>query len=233
MNIVYVFAAMVIFWSSLLTVIFRFEKRMAWPYGELQPQPPFADATGYGTARVAEAVENGFTLLGWARDLKGPKYRVSYAMLVSPERNIFAVIGVGSILQIQLAATWLYTPTTDGRCFYSTDHQSGVQIDLSHHWTNQLVPGVTFPKLLQEHQDWIRMNKVVPRPLTRGREIAEFRTLRQEHYLAMERTGLIGFTDASANYFRFTFSGAARTATWSYFLGMARQMSGGRFPRNA
>ncbi|MFZ0954134.1 MAG: hypothetical protein WAN17_17825 [Candidatus Sulfotelmatobacter sp.] len=233
MNVVYVFAGMVIFWSLLLTVIFRFERRMAWPFGELQSEPPFADPTGYGTARVAEAVENGFTLLGWARDLKGPKYCVSYAVLVSPERNIFAVVGAGSILQIRVAATQLYTPTSDGRCFYSTDHQAGVQIDLSHQWTNQLVPGATFPQLLQEHQDWIRMNQVVPRPLTCGREIAEFRTLRQEHYLAMERTGLIGFTDASANYFRFTFSGAARTATWSYFLGMARQLSRGRFPRNA
>jgi hypothetical protein len=233
MTIVYVFAGMVIFWSSLLTVIFRFEKRMAWPYGELQSEPPFADATGYGAARVAEAVENGFTLLGWARDLKGPKYRVSYAMLVSPQSNVFATIGVGSVVQIPVAATWLYSPTSDGRCFYSTDHQSGVQIDLSHHWTNQLVPGATFAKLLEEHQDWIRMNKVVRHPLTSGREFAEFRTLRQEHYLSMERTGLIGFTDASANYFRFTLSGAARTATWGYFLGMARQLSGGRFPRNA
>jgi hypothetical protein len=233
MTIVCVFTGMVIFWSVLLTVIFRFEKRMAWPYGELQPDPPFADPTGYGSIRVAEAVEDGFTLLGWTRDLKGPRYRVSYAMLVSTERNIFATIGVGSILQIQLAATWLHTPTADGRCFYSTDHQSGVQIDLSHHWTNQLVPGTSFRELLQKHQDWIRINEVVPRPFARGREIEEFRTLRQEHYRSMERNGLIGFTDASANYFRFTLSGAARTATWGYFLGMARQLSGGRFPRNA
>src|SRR5262249_6804440 len=59
-----------------------------------------------------------FPLLGWARDLKGDKYRVSYAMLVSRERDIFAVIGVGSILNIPLAATWLHTPTADGKSFY-------------------------------------------------------------------------------------------------------------------
>ena len=233
MTMVYLFAGLVTFWSGLLTLIFRFEKRMAWPYGELQPEPPFADDTLYGAARVAEAVTNGFALLGWARDLKGPKYRVSYAMLISPERNVFAIVGVGSIVQIPLTATWLFTPTTDGRCYYSTDHQSGVQIDLSHHWTNQLVPGVNFPTLLQEHKDWVRMNQVVPRPLTRGRDLAEFRTLRQEHYRAMEKTGLIGFTDASAEYFHFTLFGAARTATWGYFLGMARQLSRGRFPRSA
>lgn len=226
-------AGMVTFWSVLLTVIFRFEKRMAWAYGELQPEPPFADSSGYGAGRVPQAVAAGFTLLGWARDLKGPKYRVSYAMLISPDRTVFAVIGVGSVLQIPVAATWLYTHTADGRCFYSTDHQSGVQIDLSRHWTNQLVPGATFPQLLQQHQDWIRRNEVAPRQLTQGREIAELRVLRQEHYRFMERAGLIGFLDGSMEHFRFTFSGAARTATWGYFLGMARQLSQGRFPRNA
>jgi len=233
MTMVYFFLGLLIFWSVLLTAIFRFEKRMAWPYGELQPEPPFADPTGYGAARVEEAVANGFTLLGWARDLKGPKYRVSYAMLISPDRNLFAIVGAGSILQIQLTATWLFTPTSDGRCYYSTDHQAGVQIDLSHHWTNQLVPGANFPQLLQEHQNWVGTNAVVPRCLTRGREMAEFRTLRQEHYLHMARTGLIGFTDASAEYFHFTLTGAARTAAWGYFLGMARQLSRGRFPRSA
>jgi len=233
MRLVYMFLGMVTFWSVFLTIIFRLEKRMAWPYSELQPVPTFPDPTGYGAARVADAVKNGFTLLGWARDLKGPKYRVSYAMLLAPDRNVFAIVGIGSILQIPLAATWLYTATSDGRCYCSTDHQSGVQIDLSHHWTNQLVPGATFPALLQEHRDWLTANEVVARQLTSGRELAEFRTLRQEHYRAMERAGLIGFTDASTEYFRYTLSGAARTATWSYFLGMARQLSRGRFPRNA
>lgn len=229
---VYFFLGMVTFWCVLLTIICRLEKRMVWPYSELQPTPPFPDANDYAATRIAGAVKQGFTLLGWAHDLKGPKYRVSYAMLLSPERNVFAILGVGTIIRIPYFATWLYTPTADGRCYISTDHQSGVQIDLSHHWTNQLVPGAAFPKLLQEHQDWIKKNEVTARPLTSGRELAEFRTLRQEHYRAMERHGLIGFTDASTEYF-FTLSGAARTAVWSYFLGMARTLSHGRFPRNA
>ena len=204
---------------------------MAWAYGELQREPPFADSSGYGAGRVAEAVAAGFTLLGWARDLKGPKYRVSYAMLISLDRTVFSVIGAGSVLQMPVAATWLYTHTTDGRCFYSTDHQSGVQIDLSRHWTNQLLPGATFQQLLQQHQAWT--GQAAPLHLTQGREIAELRLLRQEHYRFMERAGLIGFLDGSIDYFRFTLCGAARTATWSYFLGMARQLSRGRFPRNA
>lgn len=233
MTILYLWLGMVAFWALFLTVVFRLEKRMVWPYAELESEPHFDDPTGYGGRWVAEAVAAGFTLLGWARDLKGPTYRVSYAMLVSAERDTFAIIGVGSVLKIPLAATWLHTPTGDGRSFYSTDKHSAVQIDLSRNWTSQLVPATTFPRLLQEHRDWIRSNGVIPRPFTRDQELAEFRTGREEHYRSMERAGLIGFTDGSATYFHFTLNGAARTATWSYLLGMTRQLSHGRFPRSA
>jgi hypothetical protein len=61
MRLVYMFLGMVTFWSVFLTIIFRLEKRMAWPYSELQPAPPFPDPTGYGAARVADAVKNGFS----------------------------------------------------------------------------------------------------------------------------------------------------------------------------
>ncbi len=133
MTALYAFLEMIVFWSVLLTVIHRVEKRMAWPYSELQAEQPFADPSDYGATRIAEAVQDGFTMLGWTRDLKGPKYRCGYAMLVSADREVFAIIGVGTIINIPLNATWLFTPTADGRCFNSTDHQSGVQIDLSHH----------------------------------------------------------------------------------------------------
>ncbi len=229
----YLLLGMVAFWFVLLTVIFRLEKRMVWPYSELDAAPQFPDSSGYALRCVADAAAVGFTLLGWARDLKGPKYRASYAMLISAERDIFAVIGAGSILNIPLAATWLYTPTADGRTFYSTDNQTAVQIDLSHDWTNQLVPAATFPNLLEEHRGWIRSNGLLPRPFTRDRELAEFRTVRQQHFRSMEHAGLIAFTDGSATHFHFTLSGALRTATWSYLVGMARRLSRGRLPRNA
>lgn len=233
MRFFYFIAGMMAFWSVLLTITFRLERRMVWPYGELEPQPPFEDSSGYGARWVADAIASGFTMLGWARDVKGPTYRVSYAMLVSAQRDVFAVIGVGAVLKLPLAATWLHTPTSDGRSFFSTDKQSGVQIDLSRDWTNQLAPSGRFRDLLQQHRDWLRTNGVVPRPFSEGQELAEFRRLREGHYRAMERAGLIGFTDRTESHFHYTFLGAARTATWSYFLGMARQLSAGKFPKNA
>ena len=224
---------MVVFFSVFLTVVFRLEKRMVWPYGDLESSPFFGDPTGYGARWVEGAGRSAFSLLGWSRDVKGPAYRCSYAMLISADRGTFAVVGVGTMLGIPLAATWLHTPSSDGRSYCSTDNQKGVQIDLSRNWMNQFAPTPTFADLLQKHYEWLGTISVRPRYFSRGSEFAEFRALREQHFRSMERAGLIRFTDLSATHFHFTLLGAARTAVWSYFLGMARQLSGGRFPRTA
>ena len=223
----------VTFFSITLSIVFRLEKRMVWPYGELEATPYFGDPTGYGDRWVKDAVQAGFLMLGWARDIKGPTYRASYAMLVSPERDTFAVVGVGTVLNIRVQSTSLYNPTADGRTFCTTDNQTSVQIDLSGNWPSQLCPEPNFDKLLQKHREWVRDCGVLPRPFTRGREYVEFRCLREEHFRSMERVGLIRFTDPSAARFQFTLPGAAKTATWGYFVGMARKLSLGRFPRTA
>jgi hypothetical protein len=233
MTSLYLFGGMVIFWSILLTIIFRLEKRMVWPYGELESEPAFGDAMGYGARTLENATGSGFTLLGWARDLKGKKYRVNYAMLAAPEEDVFAVVGSGSVMQIPVNATWLYTRSSDGRCFYPADHQSAIQSDPSGHWKNQLVPGASFDRLLQQHRAWIQDNRVMPLPFSRQHEREEFRDLCMNHYRFMERAGLVEFTDASLEYFHFTLFGAFQTATRGYFLGMARKLSLGRFPRSA
>jgi hypothetical protein len=213
-------------------VVHRLEKRLAWPYSELQAQPQLDDPTGYGAARTAAAVENGFVFLGWARDIKGETYRVNYAMLVSPDRTTFAVIGAGTILKLRLQAIWLHTPAADGRSFYTTDTQSGVQIDLSRNWTNQLVSELTFDRVWQRHLSWIQERKVLPRGFRSGREVEDFRAVREEHYRSMERAGLIRYTDASATWFRFTLYGSMATATWSYIVGLLRAVTNGKFPKS-
>lgn len=233
MRSLYLILGLMGFWSIFLTIIFRLEKRTVWPFSELQPSLPSEDPNGYGARWVQDAIASGFTMLGWSRDSRGTTYSVSYGLLVSAQRDVFAVIGTGRILRMPMEATWLYTPTCDGRCFYSTDKQSGVQIDLSRNWTNQLAPSGRFRDLLQQHRDWLRENQVIPRSFTEGNEMADLRRVREEHFRAMERAGLIDFTDVTGSHFYFTLLGAARTAIWSYFLGMARQLSVGKFPRSA
>ena len=227
------FLGLVAFWLVFLTIIHRLEKRMVWPYGDLRSQPHFEDATGYVQRWFSDAIRNGFKLLGWTHDLKGEIYRVSYAMLVSSDRSTFAVIGAGTVAKMRVQGTWLHTPTSDGRSFYSTDKQAGVKIDLSHNWTNELVLVGNFETLWQTHQAWVRENGVVPRGFREDREMEEFRALREEHYRLMEQAGLICFIDPIRTRFQYTFVGAARTAMWSYALGLMRGLTHGRFPRNA
>jgi len=225
--------ALVAFFSVFLTIIFRLEKRMVWPFGELERTAYYGDPTGYGARWAHDAVQAGFVLLGWARDIKGPMIRASYALLVSPARDTFVVIGVGTVINIPVQSTTLHTPTADGRSFNTTDNQNSVQIDLSRNWTNQIAFEPDFNKLLQKHREWIQSTGLLPRYFTRDREYAEFRALREELFHSMERAGLIRFIDPSCTRFQFTLSGAAKTATWGYLVGMIRKLSHGRFPRSA
>jgi hypothetical protein len=227
------FLGMVAFFAVFLTVVFGLEKRMVSPYGELEAIPFFGDPMGYGARWVPDAVRAGFVFLGWARYTRGSTYRCSYALLVSADRNTFAVIGVGTILKIPFHGTWLHTPAMDGRSFNTTDKQAGVQIDRSRNWTNQLALVPSFDQLLERHREWIQSLKVLPRSFTPNREFAEFKALRDEHYRSMERAGLIRFTDASGTHFYYTLPGAAKTATWSYLVGLIRGLSQGSFPRSA
>jgi hypothetical protein len=224
---------LMVFWAVFLTIVFRLERRTVSPYGEMGTSAFFGDPTGYGAKWVAEAVREGFVLLGWARDSRGSVYSCSYALLVSADRIVFAVVGVGTILKMPLQATWLHTPAADGRSFNTTDKQSGVQIDLSRNWTNQLAMEPTFSQLLRRHREWLQTLEVVPRPFRQNREFEEFKTLRSDHFRSMERAGLIRFTDASATQFYYTFTGAAKTAIWELLVGLARGMSQGAFPRSA
>jgi hypothetical protein len=224
---------MVAFWVVFLTVLFRLEKRTVSPYGELESTPSSGDPTGYAARWVADAVQAGFVLLGWARDTRGSTYKCSYALLVSADRTTFMVISVGTILNIPMQGTWLHTPAMDGRSYNTTDKQVGVQIDLSRNWTNQLALVPSFGQLLQKHREWLQSLNVLSRSFTPNREFAEFKELRDQHYRSMERAGLIRFADASATQFYYTLPGAAKTATWSYLVGVIRGLSQGSFPRSA
>lgn len=229
----YIVLGVVVFVFVLQAVVARFEKRMVWPYGSPEPQPQFPDPSGYGARWVDEAVKAGFIFFGWAPDLKGPRYRVSYGLLVSPERDCFVVIGVGTILNITLRGTLLYTRATDGRVFYTTDNQSCVEIDVTRRWRSQLTPANTFPQLLQRHHDMLRKGGINSHTFIEGGEIEEFRSLREEHFRSMSRLGLIAFTDGSATHWRYTFYGALKVVGLNYSIGMLRTVTGGRIPRVA
>jgi hypothetical protein len=229
----YIVIGIIGFFFVFQAVVARLEKRIVWPYGTPEAQPQFSDASGYGARWVGDALKAGFSFLGWSPDLKGARYRISYALLVSPERDCFVIIGIGTILSMALRGTWIYTRAADGRVFYATDNQSCVEIDVSRCWRSQLARANTFPELLQRHRDLLRDRGVDAQPFSAGREAEEFRSVREEHYEAMSRRGLIAFTDRSATHWRYTFWGALKFAALSYSIGLLRGMTYGRIPRSA
>ena len=210
---------------------YRLEKHMVWQYGEPEAQPhsrhPYTDSG------VAAATQVGFSFLGWAQNLRGGIYQVNHALLVSPDRTTMAVITAGFLL-IPIEGTCLYTPSADGRLFYTTNSQYFVQIDVSRNWTSRLALESAFGRLWQRHQAWLQEMAVLPRPFGRsGHELEDFRALRAEHCRSMAHAGLISYTDASASRWQFTLYGATKTAIRSLLVGLMRKFTLGRFPKNA
>src|SRR5207237_1434446 len=112
------FALLILFQAGVAL----WEKRMIWPYSALERNPQFLDPTNYAEIQIAEALNIGFRFLGWAKDIKGPLYRLCYAFLVSPERDSLVVIGVGTVMNMRLSGIWIHTPDINGQnSYYSTN----------------------------------------------------------------------------------------------------------------
>jgi hypothetical protein len=216
-----------VFFIILITVTGRLEKRLVWQCGDLQAQPPYPDCSAYVMRWTAGALQSGFTFLGWAADPRTPGYRLNYSMLVSPGRDCFVMASSGNIFKLAYRSTTIYTQTTDGKVYFTTDHQNGAQIDLLGHWMNQLAPSGTFAELLRRHQDLLRQKGVIIQPFTAGRETEEFRRLREERYENMARRGLIDYLDGSRTSWHFTLWGALRYAILNYTIGIVRGITQG------
>jgi len=229
----YALGGFIVFMFFVQIVIARWEKRMVWPYGSPEAEPQFPDPSGYGKRWVRNAFEAGFTFYGWCPDLKGPRYRVSYGLLAPPSGDCFVVVGVGTIFSLQLRGTWIYSRTIDGQVFYTTDHQSCVEIDPARRWRNQLTKTDNFPALLKSHRETVRARGIAIQPFDTGHEVEQFKQLRQERYESMARAGLITFVDPSSTHFKYTLRGASKSAALNYSIGLARGVTSGRLPKIA
>jgi len=222
-----------VFFLGLTIVVACREKRLVWPYGPPEQAPRCADTAGYGYSRVAEATQYGLLCLGWSPDVRGKQYQTSYAMLLSPDRMYLAVVGTGTIIGIPLNSTWICSRTSDDRLCYSTDHQNGVEVDLTGTVRSQLVPGASFGTLWQRHAEWLQRAGIRTQPFDIGNEFECFHRLRAARTKEMLDRGLIRYTDATKIWYSYTVLGAIRFAFVSYGVGVLRALTGGRLPRTA
>jgi len=217
-----------LFFIALIAVTGRLEKRLVWQYGDLGAQPPYPEISGYAERWTDQALQCGFVLLGWAPDPRMPGYRQNYALIVSPERDCFVVVCSGNIFKLKSQSVTIYTPTQDGKVYYTTANQNGAQIDLLGHWMGQLTVVSTFQALLQHHRDLLRDKRAMVQPFYEGREAEGFKKLRVERYETMARRGLITFMDGMETCWHFTLWGALRYAVINHTIGTARAMTHGR-----
>ena len=223
-----VFIVMPVFFIAAITLTGRLEKRLVWQYGDLGTQPPYPDVSSYAERWTNQALQSGFILLGWAPDPRMPGYRQNYALMISPERDCFVVVCSGNIFKLISQDVTIYTPTQNGKVYYTTASQNGVQIDLLGHWMGQLTVVTSFQALLRNHRDLLRNKGVMVQPFNGGHEIEGFKRLRVERYENMARRGMITFTDGMETSWHFTLWGALKYAVLNFTIGIVRAITRGR-----
>jgi hypothetical protein len=216
-----------LFFLVLTVITGRLEKRMVWQYGEPGPQPPYPDPSRYGERWANGALLSGFRPLGWAADPRTPHYRQNYGFFVSPEGDCLVVVCAGHIFKLKSQSTTIYTATTDGKVYYTTDRLNGMQIDLLGHWMNQLAPVKAFPELLKRHRDLLQDKKAITQLFPPGKEMDEFKRMRSERYGVMARHGLIVYKDRMDTYWHFTLWGALRYTFVNFSIGFVRVLTNG------
>jgi hypothetical protein len=209
------------------------EKRMVWPYGNLEARPQFA-ATGFSEKRINEAIACRFRFIGWAPHSKGGKYQVSYGFIISPNEDCLGVISAGAMYGIEVRGTTLIT-LTDGkkRGYATSDNQSAVDVDLTRTWKSQLAPRGKFSDLWDRHQRWLAEEKAAPDILTAGRELEDYYAARQYLFEVSASRGILRYVDESKTSARFSLIGAIRALINNNAVALARTVTFGRFPRTA
>lgn len=218
----------------LQVIVACWEKRKVWPYSDMQETlpPRTGDYASYVDRWVADAQQQGFTLLGWVTDTR-EKYNIRTAFLVAPDHDCIAAMSEGTLFGMVVRGTLLHTLTDGDRLFYTTDTQNLVEFDVTGKAISQLASVTSFAELWQKHQSWIQEKGIRAEHLPQGGEVARWRQYREEKYRAMAEKKWIAFTDNTATIWRYTFLGACYLAVGGYFIGLLRGMTGGKFPKSA
>lgn len=189
------------------------EKRVVWPYGPPKPTHSVVDPGGFGMRSIVRAQALGFEFLDWCDDQKGPSYKLSYAILVSPDRGTMAIVGIGTMLRIPMAGVWLHSPMADEqRSFVTVDKQAGYEGDVLGLFKIRVRSGKNFDELWADHREWLsRVQVEQPQRLAPGRELEILQKLFRTRYDLMARAGYIRFIGVDESRWTYTLTGAIKT----------------------
>lgn len=164
-----------LFWVALipigfLTLLFcvaLFERRLVRPYIRLddpaailataQPDqlPDPSQASPYVASMSRELADAGFEFGGFVTHAKLPRIRILAAVWWTPQRDVLALTGSGTVMNMAAYQTWLITPLSDGRFLITTDHND--EGDPSGLYVISRMLNMPIPVLLEKHRK--RMEK--------------------------------------------------------------------------
>jgi hypothetical protein len=191
----------------LACVVGMREKLLVWPY-----EPCAADQappqTDYAALMDKMAVEQGFQFVACTRHGKGKLYKVRYDLWLSPDHEVFAVVGSGTIARLPLQATWLFTRLVDGRVLVTVDDTAGVTSDLTGQWSYAVLLHADFPELLQRHRARVAAEITPVEPYSEEDPLADHVAMRAAQADQLERMGCATFLDDERMVYRLTPKGA-------------------------
>ncbi len=216
------FVVIALVFVGLITLTAALEKRLVWPYVPegLAVPGSMPGLNAYAQVAGSAATEMGFVWIGAFGDGKGKLYKLRYNFFLSPERDIVALVGNGTMASVPSQSTWLYTLQEDGRAVATVDSQSAVETDLTGLTNSALAAGVGFYTLVMAHRR--RTASCAARLFSPTDPLSELRAFRQSRTERLCMLGEASFLDASRAAWRYTAKGAARLAVRQYFMGLRR-----------
>lgn len=212
-----------------ITLTASLERRLAWPYvpvAEMPPDrlPPPNSYAGWASAAAAEA---GFSWRGAFADGKGKLYRLRYDFFRSPDGDVLALVGAGTMASIPVQTTWLYSRLAGGRCLVTFDSQTGAETDLAGLTDGALVERLGFAGQLAAHRARVGAASQPCEPFDAADPLADLRIFRQARVERLALLGYASFLDAGKNgegknAWRYTPKGAGTLAVRQYFTGLRR-----------
>ncbi len=189
---------------------------------ESEALPPNA----YMDLTNAMAEQHGFAYQGVCRAGNTALYKMRYDSWVSPDRQVFAVVGAGSMIRVlQSQATWLTSKLIDGRVLITVDTPGGLSSDLSGMTESKLVTNADFTELLAKHRARVEAEMTPVEPYDEHDPLGDHVELIGQRADRMERAGYVYFLDDGHEEWRYTTWGAMVRVLDSYkriFVQMAR-----------
>ncbi len=201
---------------------------MVWPYVEevarrpevddMNPNPytpPRAEKeipiSNYVLAVREEAEKLGFHSLGRFIDGRGGIYMCHYEFWVSLDCTVLAMVETGSLLNIPVDATSMFTRLGDGRCLATLDDPKAASTDASRLTDQFILRRADFRELLKRHQQRIKSAPFPALAYQSADPLADHRAFRLARAQKQVDRKLAKFLDAEHQRYKYTVKGALLT----------------------